>query len=203
MAGGAAALGLLLNPYSDTQAEEYAAQYTASERTVESTNGDPERKTRVLGPIQTQGFLEHAVMAVQAGSTDVTGAALHTLGTDAYGVYFSNASRVFITDTTITTRGDRAHGLGGVSERGDDLPDWAYADNGELRMRSGTIIVEGNRAHGLHTVGRASPIHLGRPMAQEHDAAPDSPMLAGADVTIFGRGRTTPPSMPSAAGTSA
>ncbi|WP_158515195.1 autotransporter outer membrane beta-barrel domain-containing protein [Bordetella sp. H567] len=187
MARSAAALGLLMAPLGDTRADEYAVRYTGSDRTIETTNGDAGRKTLVLGPIQTQGFLEHAVKAVEPGTSDITNADLHTMGPDAYGVYFSNASRVHITGTTITTRGDRAHGLGGFDERGD-YPDWAYIDNGELRMASGTIIVEGNRSRGLYTVGRASPIHLGRPMRQGQNAAPDSFMLPGADVYIYGRG---------------
>lgn len=185
---GAAVLALLAYPIGDARADEYAAEYNWSDRTVEATDGNPGRRTRVRGPIRTQDDWAHAVTAVDFGATDITDAELHTAGNDAYGVYFSGAAGLSITGARITTRGDRAHGLGGFDQRGDDLPDWAYATGGELRMDSGTITLYGNRAHGLHVVGATGPIHLGAPMSQAHDTTPASAARPDAPVWIFGKG---------------
>ncbi|CAM3564540.1 Autotransporter domain-containing protein [Bordetella sputigena] len=191
--GGAAALGLLMNPFCDARAQEYAAEYGWSDRGIEVTDGDRDRRTRVLGPVRTHGDTEHGVKALRHGSSDLTGPTIHTFGSDAYGVYYSGAARLFITGARITTRGERSHGVGSVDERGDDLPDWAYANTGELRMAGSTINLEGNNAHGVHAVGDTGIIHLGPAFdagsgAQGHDGGPAPAHQSDRDVWIFGKG---------------
>ncbi|WP_179283435.1 autotransporter outer membrane beta-barrel domain-containing protein [Bordetella genomosp. 9] len=181
---GAAPLGLLLNlllsPFCDARAQEYAAEYGWSDRTIEVTDGDAARSTRVRGPVHTRQDMAHGVKALQHGSADLARTVIHTFGDDANGVYFSGAARLFITGASVTTRGERAHGLGSFDDRGDDVPDWAYANAGTVRMDSGTINLHGKGSHGVHAVGDTGIVHLGAALVPETGSARDSSQNNGA-----------------------
>ncbi|WP_157793095.1 autotransporter outer membrane beta-barrel domain-containing protein [Bordetella genomosp. 8] len=188
---GAAALGLLLSPCYDACAQQYAAEYGWSDRGIEVTDGDAGRKTRVLGPVRTRQGMEHGVKALQHGSADLIKTTIHTVGNDANGVYFSGAARLFVTGASIATRGDNAHGLGSFDDRGDDVPDWAYANAGTVRMDSGTITLEGKGSHGVHAVGDTGVVHLGSVLAPEPSTsrndgrpAPARQAAAGVDANV-------------------